>query len=65
MRTEVRTIEPSLSSMRTEVRTIEPDSAVIIPQTEPPQSDNTLIETLTFQLRFVTIRKQREKNLSP
>jgi hypothetical protein len=43
----------------------EPYSTVIIPQTEPPQTDNTLVEALTSQLHFVTIRKQRAKNSHP
>jgi len=43
---------------------LQPQPAVIIQQTEPPQTDNTLIEALTSQLHFVTIRKQRKK-LSP
>lgn len=41
----------------------QPQPAVMIQQTEPPQTDNTLIETLTFQLHLVTIRKQRKKLL--
>lgn len=43
---------------------LQPQPAVIIQQTEPLQTDNTLIETLTSQLHFVTIRKQREKPLT-
>ncbi len=45
-------------------RSFQPQPAVMIQQTEPPQTDNTIIETLTSQLHFVTIRTQREKTLA-
>ncbi|MEG4502188.1 hypothetical protein QUA81_00995 [Microcoleus sp. F6_B4] len=61
-------LKPHSDNFRFEIRIVnpwraKPQLAVIIPQTEPPQTDNTLIEALTSPLRFVTIRRHREKPL--